>query len=394
MTGPRVGLIHPRFELGGSEAVALWSAEALKADHRVSLIAAGEVDLARLNLYYGTHLNTDEITIVPVPLPFGLARAAGFAALRGRLVQRFLQRIPEDYDVLIGCYGPMDVGSPAIQIIQDFSFSEEWRARLDPVLFERRGLASEGSMSRKFYLRLCDWVSPVNEEAWKRNLTLVNSKWTCDIMKESYGIESKVVYPPVACDFPAIPLRDRDNGFVCLGRVAPEKRVDVIIRILAQLRQRGHRVHLHILGGLDESPYATKVKTLAEQHKDWVFLEGWAMGQRKIDLLAGHRYGIHGRGNEPFGIAVAEMVLAGCIVFVPQGGGQMEIVNHPALVYENEADAVEKIDTVLTHEAKQENLHNHLCLGSDRFSVKTFVGTMQDVVARFLEEKAATKRSV
>jgi glycosyltransferase involved in cell wall biosynthesis len=387
MSGPRIGIFHSRLAYGGSEAAALWSAEALKADYRVSLIAPGKVDLAHLNAYYGTHLNSGEITLVPVPLPFGLGRAAKFAALRGRLVQRHLQRISADYDLVIGCYGPMQIGSSAIQVIQDFSFSEEWRARLDPILLARRGWARENSWSRRVYLKLCHWISPVNPERWKHNLTLVDSKWLGDLMRKAYGIESTVVYPPVVDDFPRVPFSARENGFVCLGAVSPEKKMDFIIKVLARVRQKGHNVHLHILGGLNDSPFAARVKAMAGQHKDWVFLEGWAIGQRKKEILARHRYGIHGREKEPFGIAVAEMVQAGCITFVPNGGGQVEIVDHPALVFENEADAVEKIDAVLANPAEQEALRTHLRQGSKDFSVQTYMGVMRRLVAEFLEKR-------
>ena len=48
--------------------------------------------------------------------------------------------------------------------------------------------------------------------------------------------------------------------------------------------------------------------------------------------MASHRYGIHGMREEHFGMAPAEMVRAGVIVWVPRGGGQMEIVGRePAL---------------------------------------------------------------
>jgi glycosyltransferase involved in cell wall biosynthesis len=107
-------------------------------------------------------------------------------------------------------------------------------------------------------------------------------------------------------------------------------------------------------------------------------------------LLAGHRFGIHARPNEPFGIAVAEMVQAGCLVFVPKGGGQVEIVNHPALIYADEADAVEKIDAVLACEDEQQKLLDHLRQGSNSFSLKTFVGTMRRVVAEFAEQQVLT----
>jgi len=107
------------------------------------------------------------------------------------------------------------------------------------------------------------------------------------------------------------------------------------------------------------------------------------MGQRKKELLTHHRYGIHAC-HDAFGIAVAEMVDAGCIVFVPEGGGQVEIVNHPELIFADDADAVDKILAVLASEAKQESLRTHLVDMSQRFSATTFMGIMRRTVADFL----------
>ena len=43
-------------------------------------------------------------------------------------------------------------------------------------------------------------------------------------------------------------------------------------------------------------------------------------------------------------MAPAELARAGAIVWVPRGGGQMEIVGHePALMYDSDDDAVTKI---------------------------------------------------
>jgi glycosyltransferase involved in cell wall biosynthesis len=147
---------------------------------------------------------------------------------------------------------------------------------------------------------------------------------------------------------------------------------------------------LHILGGVDDSRYGATVKSLADQNRDWIFLEGWAIGEGKKHLLASHRYGIHGRQNEPFGIAVGEMVNAGCIVFVPNGGGQVEIVNHPALVFKDEADAVDKIEAVLKSSAEQENLRNHLRQSAKRFSPESFQTQIRLVVKDFLKDEVVT----
>jgi glycosyltransferase involved in cell wall biosynthesis len=386
-TKAKVAIVHPVLGFGGSEAPALWAIEALKQDYDVTLISTGEVDIERLNAFYGTSLAPGDLSIRRAPLPWGLRNSRKFAGLKGRFLQRYARRVAPEFDVLINSYGLIDFGRPAIVMIADLSFVEEWRFSLHPGVPGWKKWWYGSSPIRHLYLALCDWVSPVSPDVWKHSVALANSDWTGGLMREKYGIDSQTVYPPAEGTFPPIPFSDRDNGFVCLGRISPEKKVDAIIEILSQVRRKGHDIHLHILGGLDDSPYSGIVKNLADQNQDWVFIEGWALGKTKRELLAGHRYGIHGRVNEPFGIAVAEMVLAGCIVFVPQGGGQVEIVGHPALTYENAADAVGKIDAMLNDEAEQEKMRDHLRQGSDSFSVSTFMEKMRRVVAEFLEKQ-------
>ena len=383
----RVAVVHPGLGLGGSEAPALWTIAALKQEYDVTLISMGDVDLDRLNAYYGTNLAPEDFSVQRAPLPVGLWNTTKFAGLKGRFLQRYVRRIAPEFDVLINAYGLIDFGRPAILMIADFSFVEEWRFSLHPGVASWKKWWYGPSPIRHLYLALCDWISPVSPEVWKRSVVLANSDWTAGLMREKYGIESRTVYPPVEGDFPPMPFSDREKGFVCLGRISPEKRVDAIIEILSRVRERGHNVHLHILGGFDDSPYSARVKKLAHRNKDWVILEGWAVGQRKKELLAGHRYGIHGRENEPFGIAVGEMVNAGCIVFVPNGGGQVEIVDHLALVFKDEADAVEKIAAVLTSNAEQETLRNHLRQSANRFSTESFQAQMRQVVEDFLKER-------
>jgi glycosyltransferase involved in cell wall biosynthesis len=284
----------------------------------------------------------------------------------------------------------MDFGRRGMQMIADFAFVEEWRFSLHPGVRSWKRWWYGRSPIRRVYMSACAMASGASPNGWKCNLTLANSDWSANLMRQKYGVESQTLYPPVEDDFPQAPFSERDNGFVCLGRISPEKRVDAIIGILSRVRERGHNVHLHILGGVDDSRYGATVKSLADQNRDWIFLEGWAIGEGKKHLLASHRYGIHGRQNEPFGIAVGEMVNAGCIVFVPNGGGQVEIVNHPALVFKDEADAVDKIEAVLKSSAEQENLCNHLRQSAKRFSPESFQTQIRQVVKDFLKEEVVT----
>lgn len=371
-------IVHPSLRFGGSESVALWAIEALKRETQVSLITAGSVDLPRLNAYYGTDIQPGEIKILRAPTPPGLGRLSG---LRGAYLQKSCRQIAPQFDLMINTYGPCDFGVPAIQCIADFAFVPEWRDTLHPELANYRRWWYEDSALRRAYLGVCDSISRPNPDAWKRNITLANSHWTADLLKQHFGIDSQVVYPPVTGNFPDIPWEQRENGFVCIGRVVPEKRMDAVIEILSRVRQHGHDVHLHILGGVDDSPFGKKIKRMATERQDWVFLEGLVAGRKKEEMIASHQYGINGRRNEPFGIAPAEMVKAGCITFAPSSGGQTEIVDHPALTFENDDDAVSKIEAALSETTLQETLRRHLAERAHRFSVQAFADSMRQAAA-------------
>jgi glycosyltransferase involved in cell wall biosynthesis len=382
----KVGVFHPGFAYGGSEAKALWTIEALKHDYEVTLITASPVDLAGLNEYYGTKLHPGDFTLLQAPLPLGLESSTKFAALRGAFLARFLKQVARRFDVMISAYNPCDFGVRGIQFIADFSFMESWRERLHPCLSHHRRWWYGDSPLRRGYLALCNSIAPPHSNSWRHNLTIANSDWTARLLREELGIVARRVYPPVAAEFPDVPWSERENGFVCIGRVVPEKRMDAVIRILEKVRARGHDVHLHILGDVDNSPFGRNLKQLAAQHAKWVFLEGRTFGQRKTELIANHRFGINAQRNEPFGIAPAEMVKAGCVTFVPEGGGQTEIVDHPALIYKDDDEAVTKIESVLASQSLRENLRKHLSSNVGRFSVEEFKGRVRDLVQEFLGE--------
>jgi glycosyltransferase involved in cell wall biosynthesis len=387
MPQTRIAIVHPRLGFGGSESVALWTIEALKDRADVSLITGGRVDLARLNEYYGTSIEAGEIRIHRAPMPWGLRDSAKFSGLRGQYVHRYCRQIAPRFDLLINTYGPCDFGVPAIQCIADFGFVPEWRNTLHPILANHRRWWYGDSPLRRTYLKLCHAIFRPDPEAWKHNLTLANSHWTARLLKEKFSVESQVLYPPVTGNFPVVPWAQRENGFVCVGRVVPEKRMDAVVGILSRVRQHGHDVHLHILGGVDDSPFGRKTKQLGNQHRDWVFLEGWVSGHKKEAMIATHRFGINGRENEPFGIAPAEMVKAGCITFVPNGGGQTEIANHPALTFRDDEDAARKIEAVLASPVMQKSLVEHLSQGAQRFSAENFRTGIRKVVREVLIEK-------
>ena len=383
MRRPKIAIVHPPLGWGGSEAVALWTLTALKDEYDVSLITSGQVDIQGLNEFYGTSLTAEEFSIVRAPLPRIIGKTFKFAALRGRFVQRYCQQVASNFDLMISTYNPQVFSVKGIQLVADL----EDLSAIIPLRSWKRWWYGNTPL-RKAYLTLCDRISSSGPEDWKANVSLANSNWTAELMRREYGMEADVLYPPVPSALSDVPYGERRKGFISIGRIIPEKRIETIVEILRGVRGRGHDVHLHVVGSANhKNPYARRLrKECLETDADWVSFEGSIGEESKNELIAKHRFGISGRKGEPFGIAVAEMVEGGCIVFVPDNGGQVEIVNHPDLVFDNVPDAIDKIDTVLTNQDIQERLRDHLAKGAQRFSVDQFKKGIQNAVSEFFAE--------
>src|SRR5262245_36901588 len=106
----------------------------------------------------------------------------------------------------------------------------------------------------------------------KQSLTLVNSNCTGAKVREVHGIGSTTLYPPVSGVFPEGPWTEREDGFVCIGRIAPEKELDKVIDVLMGVRARGQDVHLHLIGAPDHSSYYQDIRRRVQENSSWLFL--------------------------------------------------------------------------------------------------------------------------
>jgi len=86
------------------------------------------------------------------------------------------------------------------------------------------------------------------------------------------------------------------------------------------------------------------------------------------------------------GIAVGEIVMAGCIVGVPDGGRQTENVNYEGLTFVRSNNVAGKIVKVLQDSNLQSTLQRHLREQPRGFSLNSFLNGIQAVAAQFLEE--------
>jgi len=382
--GRRVVIVQPHFGQGGAEAVAAWAVQAVVDLAPVTVLTYDPVAPAELNRRFGTNLRSGDLEVVQCRLPCGLrASSQRWTLLKLHWLMRRCKAWPEGDALFFSTSSEMDFGRPGVQYVDFPQLAESATRSLG--LFPPERWYHRSTFLRAAYLQSGRLLSRFSPDGVRANVTLTVSDWTGEIVRRVYGVEARTVYPPVTLEFPEVPLAERKRGFVCLGRIVPAKRILEIIEILRQVRRRGFDVHLHVIGPEGDPGYVRRVRAAHEEHRAWVFLEGTVERARMAETIARHRYGIHGMRHEHFGIAVAEMAKAGCIVFLPGGGGQPEIVDHDRrVVYESDPEAVEKIVAVLGDEQSQLQLSEKMKACGSRFSSARFVQEIKDTVEPLL----------
>jgi glycosyltransferase involved in cell wall biosynthesis len=367
-----IAIYYPYFLGGGAEAVCLWMLQALCQDYDLTLYTLGALDWEGMNRFYGTDLGDDRLTVkalLPHFLaPWGNQWVANFPLFRKWVIHgvlRWFKATTQGYDLVMSGYNGADLGRRGIQYIH-------WIKVL------------EGGKQN------CNWLSQFSLANLQKNISLVNSRSVAESVRSTYGIPSQVVYPPVVIPVSQVSWAEKTDGFICSGRLVAAKSPHRVIEILQQVRQKGYPIHLHLTGGgggVYAQGYQRFLMDLIAKNKDWITLHQNLSYQAYAELLSTCRYGIHIK-QEPFGIAIAEMVKAGILPFVRSEGGQVEIVGEEAaLLFSNDGEAVEKIIQVLSRPDLQQATIDRLQQCKALFSADRFCQEIQQVVAQYFGDR-------
>jgi glycosyltransferase involved in cell wall biosynthesis len=381
----RVLLVQPSLQPpGGGNGLAAWMLQALVRQHRVTVLSWWPVNVEPINRFFGTNLHASDFDRQLAPLTWRKlvdALPVPAALLRMALLMRHARSVCAPFDVVIGSCNEIDCGRRCIQYIHyptytrprpevDLRFYHRWKWLLDR------------------YYAMADTLAAFSRDRMRANLTLANSNWTAAQVNSLFGIAARTVYPPVVGVKPTVEWARRRTAFLAIGRMSPEKDYERILRILARVRQDVPDLTLTIVGTRDRHTggYYERVRHLAASMGTWVAFENNAPREAVRTLMAETRYGIHGMRDEHFGMAPAEMTRAGMIVWVPNGGGQVEIVGgDPALVYDTDEQAADAILRVVRDSAEQDRLRAILAVRSALFSEDRFMREIQAIVADFRE---------
>jgi len=373
---------------GGGQCVGAWALQALQQDWDVTVLCAQRPDFAALNRHFGTCLEQSDFHFVQLPWlirhshrldpdPHSFQRAAW--------LMRKARQLGGQFDVTIAVDNEMDFGRPGIQYVH-YPYLARHKERVDAV----RRLSRAGRLGAFFRGQYRPWMllSGVSFDRVTSNLTLVNSQWSARLLENIYGLHTPVLYPPVRWAAPTIAWEQRQCSFVSLGRIEPGKRQLEAIDIIERVRQRGHEACLEIIGDVSDRAYAQLLRARAQAAGPWVRLHH-GISRSELEQRVGKcRYGLHTMLDEHFGIAVAELVRAGCLVFVPNSGGQVEIIGQePGLMYGSDYQAVDRICCVLESDELQSRLREKLAARMLDFTEEQFLRQLRNIVQEYVREK-------
>ena len=379
----RVLLVQPSLQPpGGGNGLASWVLQALVHEHRVTVLSWHPVEVEPINRFFGTDLRAGDFDTLVVPrqwslLPDLLPTPA--ALIKIAFLMRYTRRVSAGFDVIFGVFNETDFGRRGIQYIHYPSYLRP-RPTVDLRWYHQPKTALAA------YYALADMIADFSVERLKANLTLVNSDWTGEHVRSFLGGQPRTLYPPVADPGPGLSWAERSPHFLAVGRISPEKDYERVMRILTRVRADTPDLRLTIVGTWDRhgERYFRSLQAQARALGNWIQFRQDVSRADLRGLMGSHRYGIHGMREEHFGMAPAELARAGVIVWVPRGGGQMEIVgNEPSLMYESEEDAAHKIRAVLADSELQEKLRAGLSTRAERFSTERFVREVREIVNAF-----------
>lgn len=170
----------------------------------------------------------------------------------------------------------------------------------------------------------------------RRAKFIANSRYSAKAIKELYGVEAKVIYPPVDVEDFYKAFHDGGNYFLTIARIERGKSIEKAVIL-------SHRTKIPgvIVGYLsDERYYKELLELRSKLGADVKFVVN-ASREQVIEAMKGACCYFHPTVGEHFGIPVVEAMAAGLVPVVPLESGAAEVV--PEFAYSTIEEAEEKL---------------------------------------------------
>jgi glycosyltransferase involved in cell wall biosynthesis len=188
----------------------------------------------------------------------------------------------------------------------------------------------------------------------------VNSNYTRTLVERIYGRTSTVIYPGIDTRvyrpiLDASVLKEHycpEGGSLVLtvSRLYPAKKIDVLIRAVRRLKDRGERVKLLIIGEGPERERLQKLVHKLELPRE-VIIEGSVPDEEMPRYFSAADAFAFAAVDEPWGLVVLEAMACGLPVVVPSTGGPNESVQEGVTGLQVDGrepkEYAEKLETIL-----------------------------------------------
>lgn len=147
----------------------------------------------------------------------------------------------------------------------------------------------------------------------------------CTVIPDPYDDETFRPLPGIA--------KDRDLVFV--GRFVSDKGLPDLLQALVQLRQRGVRPGLTVIGAGPEDAAWRRLTSELGLEAQVQFIGVRRGAELAVELNRHRALVVPSRWHEPFGIVALEGMACGCAVVGSEGGGLKEAIGTAGLTYPN-----------------------------------------------------------
>jgi len=358
-----VAILHPSLNSGGgSERVCLDIIDALKrTGYNVSLCTFEKTDWTTVKRYYGKFTKPDKEIVGPKLLSdFTYAEMVNFSLLG--------LKIYKSSDIII-----VSSTSPNVfGILNTYPYSSKkfiFYMNMLPLIYQ-------GNIWRYYYtpyiLMQKKALSKVSDPC-----VLVNSSFSAKIIRETFGVNPRVVYPPV--DIENFYFSKKHNLIASVGRFSPFKRFEVLIKSLVNIDE-GKCI---IMGSVARNAiresvmYVRKLRKMINELKlqDRMRLLVNCPFDILRDMLSKAKFYVNCTLFEPFGISVVEGMASGCVPVVHRSGGAYaDIIDHDkyGFSFKDENELADKITLLLENDDLCTKYREEAIKRSEFFSRENF----------------------
>src|SRR3989338_314849 len=224
---------------------------------------------------------------------------------------------------------------------------------------------------------------------------VANSHFTKGYIDKSYGVDSKVIYPPV--DINSIKKETKKKLILSVGRFSPNqlhpKKQEVLIEVFKEVYKNSPGWKLILIGQAkkEDYTYVRKLKKTARGHAIRIIENLSIEKLRQYYSKASIYWHATGFGEdeesypqkmEHFGIATVEAQAAGAVPVVIGKGGQKEIVTDGknGLLWTKKTQLYELTLNLINDKEKMSKLSANAILNSRRFSEERFIKEYEKIL--------------